>query len=92
MYWMAKLQHSNLDPNVVSMLLARLEQSDQDAIELKQLSKRTQHDAAYIKAADLKIAALTLELAHDKRIASPTKAKPSRLSNASYFKKPGMPI
>ena len=68
MNWMAKLQHSNLDPNVVSMLLARLEQSDQDAIELKQLSKRTQHDAAYIKAADLKIAALTLELAHHKRI------------------------
>ena len=78
----AELQHSNLDPSVVSTLLARLKQSDQDAIEFKQLSERIQRgdqqikqfsdrierDAAYIKAANLKIAALTLELAQRKRI------------------------
>ena len=64
----AELQHSNLDPSVVSMVLARLKQSDQDAIELKQLNERINQDSAYIKAANLKIAALTLELAHRKRI------------------------
>ena len=64
----AELHRSNLDPNVVSTLLAKLNQSQIDAIELQQLSARVERDAAYIKAADTKIAALTLELAHHKRI------------------------
>jgi len=78
----AELHRSNLDSKVVSMLLAKLEQSQQearrrkalseqserDAIELKRLAERVQRDAAYIKVADTKIAALTLELAHHKRI------------------------
>lgn len=89
MNWMAKLQRSNLDPNVVSMLLARLEQSDQDAIELKQLSKRTQHDAAYIKAADLKIAALTLELAHHKRIHFANKSEAFTPEQRELFQETG---
>ncbi|MBA2704756.1 MAG: IS66 family transposase [Blastocatellia bacterium] len=50
------------------MLLAKLEQSQQDALEVQQLSARVQRDAAYIKAADTKIAALTLELAHHRRL------------------------
>jgi len=60
----AELHRANLDPQVVSMLSALLNQSQQDTHQLQQLSERAQRDAAYIKAADLKIAALTLELAH----------------------------
>ena len=86
----AELQHSNLDPSVVSMVLARLEQSDQDAIELKQLSERTQHDAAYIKAADLKIAALTLELAHNKRIHFGSKSEAFTPEQRELFQETGV--
>jgi transposase len=78
----AELHRSNLDSEVIAMLSARLnknqhdveqlrqlrEQSERDIAELKQLSARVERDAAYIKAADTKIAALTLELAHHKRI------------------------
>ena len=64
----AELHRSNLDPEVVSMLLAKLNQSQQDAIDIQQLGARVERDAAYIKAADTKIAALTLELAHHKRM------------------------
>ena len=93
---MAELHRSNLDPQVVLMLSARLKQSEHDTVELRRLSEQGEHDAvalkelsarverdtlelehltervnhhsAYIKAADLKIAALTLELAHHRRI------------------------
>lgn len=68
MDWLAELHRSNLHPTVVSMLLAKLEQSQQDAIEIQQLSARVQRDAAQLRAAELKIAALTMELAHHKRI------------------------
>ncbi len=78
----AELHRSNLDAKVVAMLSASItknqqdveqlrqlrEQSERDVAELKQLSARVERDAAYIKAADTKIAALTLELAHHKRI------------------------
>ena len=71
----AKLHRSNLDSEVVSMLLSKLDQSQHDAVQLKsqneelqRLSARVERDAAYIKAADTKIAALTLELAHHKRL------------------------
>jgi transposase len=78
----AELHRSNLDAKVVAMLSANFiknqqdveqlkqlrEQSERDVAELKQLSARVERDAAYIKAADTKIAALTLELAHHKRI------------------------
>jgi transposase len=78
----AELHRSNLDSEVIEMLSASLnknqqdveqlrqlrEQSERDVAELKQLSARVERDAAYIKAADTKIAALTLELAHHKRI------------------------
>lgn len=64
----AELHRSNLDPSIVSTLLSKLNQSQQDAIDIQQLSARVERDAAYIKAADTKIAALTLELAHHKRI------------------------
>ena len=85
----AELQHSNLDPRVVSMVLARLQQSDQDAIELQQLSERTKHDAAYIKAADLKIAALTLELAHNKRIHFGSKSEAFTSEQRELFQETG---
>jgi transposase len=78
----AELHRSNLDTEVIAMLSASLiknqqdveqlrqlrEQSEREVAELKQLSARVERDAAYIKAADTKIAALTLELAHHKRI------------------------
>ena len=71
----AQLQRSNLDPKAVSVLLATLEQHQlaatqlqQRSDELAQLNVRVQRDAAYIKAADTKIAALTLELAHHRRL------------------------
>ena len=65
---MAELQRSNLDPQVVSMLSALVNQSQQDTQQLQQFSERIERDAAYIKTADLTIAALTLELAHHRRI------------------------
>ena len=71
----AQLQRSNLNPKAVSVLLATLEQHQlaatqlqQRSDELAQLNVRVQRDAAYIKAADTKIAALTLELAHHRRL------------------------
>ena len=64
----AELHRSNLDSSIVSTLLSTLNQSQQDAIDIQQLSARVERDAIYIKAADTKIAALTLELAHHKRI------------------------
>ena len=71
----AQLQRSNLNPKAVSVLLATLEQHQQAATqlqqrsdELAQLNVRVQRNAAYIKAADTKIAALTLELAHHRRL------------------------
>ena len=56
---MAELQRSNLDPQVVSMLSALVNQSQQDTQQLQQFSERIERDAAYIKTADLTIAALT---------------------------------
>ena len=85
----AELQHSNLDPSVVSMVLARLQQSDQDAIELKQLNERINQDSAYIKAADLKIAALTLELAHRKRIQFSNKSEAFTPEQRELFQETG---
>ena len=85
----AELQHSNLDPNVVSMVLARLKQSDQDAIELKQLNERINQDSAYIKAAHLKIAALTLELAHRKRIQFGSKSEAFTPEQRELFQETG---
>ena len=85
----AELQHSNLDPSVVSMVLARLQQSDQDAIELKQLNERINQDSAYIKAADLKIAALTLELAHRKRIQFSNKSEAFTSEQRELFQETG---
>jgi transposase len=64
----AELHRTELDPKLVSMLLAKLEQGEEDAAVVQQLSARVERDAAYIKAADTKIAALTLELAHHKRM------------------------
>jgi transposase len=64
----AQLHRSNLDPQTVSTLLAKLEQSEEQAQQIKALSEQVERDARYIKVADTKIAALTLELAHHRRI------------------------
>jgi transposase len=64
----AELHRSNLDTEVIAMLSASLIKNQQDVEQLRQLSARVERDAAYIKAADTKIAALTLELAHHRRI------------------------
>ena len=75
MDFIAQLRDSNLDRELVSRLLQTLESSVQTAAQLErqreqieQLHARVERDASYIKAADTKIAALTLELAHHKRI------------------------
>ena len=99
----AELQHSNLDPALRSMLVARLKQSEDDAIELQQLSERirqddqqlqkfserAERDSAYIKAADLKIAALTLELAHRKRIQFSNKSEAFTPEQRELFQETG---
>jgi transposase len=64
----AQLQRSNLDPQVVSTLLAQLAHSEQQAQQIKTLGEQIERKSAYIKLADTKIAALTLELAHHKRM------------------------
>jgi len=64
----AELHRAKLDPQLASMLAAKLKRGEEDAAAIKQLSARVERDAAYIKAADTKIAALTLELAHHKRM------------------------
>jgi transposase len=64
----AQLHRAKLDPKLAAMLMAKLEQGEQAAIEVSKLSTRVERDAAYIKAADTKIAALTLELAHHRRM------------------------
>jgi transposase len=64
----AELHRCNLDSKVVSMLLAKLDRGEKDALEVHHLNARVERDAAYIKVADTKIAALTLELAHHKRL------------------------
>ena len=71
----AQLQQSNLDPHILSMLSTLInqgaqhqQQNEQQTAQIQRLAAQTAHDAAYIKAADVKIAALTLELAHHKRM------------------------
>ena len=86
---MAELQRSNLDPQVVSMLSALVNQSQQDTQQLQKFSERAQRDAAYIKAADLKIAALTLELAHRKRIQFSNKSEAFTSEQRELFQETG---
>lgn len=57
----AELAHSNLNPAVVAGLMTQLQQAQQDTAEL---TRRR----AELRAKDLKIQALTLELAHHKRM------------------------
>jgi transposase len=71
----AQLHEADLDPKLLSLLRAKLDQGEQAASQLQyqreqieQFNARAERDAAYIKAADTKIAALTLELAHHKRL------------------------
>ena len=85
----AELHRSNLDPKVVSMLSALVNQSQQDTQQLQKFSERAQRDAAYIKAADLKIAALTLELAHRKRIQFSNKSEAFTSEQRELFQETG---
>ena len=64
-----QLQRLSKQTEVDAVELKRLsERTQRDAVELKQLTARVHQDSAYIKTADLTIAALTLELAHHRRI------------------------
>ena len=113
----AELHRSTLDPTLRSMLVARLEQSEDDAVQVKRLSEQTEvdaielqqlgeriqrddqqlkqfsdrieHDAAYIKSANLKIAALTLELAHRKRIHFGSKSEAFTPEQRELFQETG---
>jgi transposase len=67
----AELARIDLDPALASLLSARLKQAQQDAARLKQ--------------ADLKIQALTLELAHHKRIRFANKSEAFSIQQRDLF-------
>ena len=71
----AQLARFNLDPALAEFLTHTLEQAQDSARQVAQLTEQTQRDAQRIqadaqriKAADIKIASLTYELAHYKRV------------------------
>jgi len=78
----AKLARFNLDPALTEFLINTFQQAQDSARQIEQLTEQTQRDAQRIqenekqieadaqriKAADIKIASLTYELAHYKRV------------------------
>lgn len=65
---LTELAALNLDPALAQSLSATLDKARHDAKLVEQLTEQAARDAARIRTADIKIAALTLELAHHKRI------------------------
>ena len=64
----AQLRHLNIDPALVAGVLALQQQAELDAATVAQQQSAIQHRDLEIRTKDLKIQALTLELAHHKRI------------------------
>lgn len=65
---LTELARLHPDPDLAQRLSAALEKARHDGELVRQLNERIERDAARLQAADLKIAALTLELAHHKRL------------------------
>lgn len=65
---LTELAALNLDPALAQSLSATLDKARHDAKLVEQLTEQAARDAARIRTADIKIAALTLELAHHKRL------------------------